>query len=232
MSDFEQDKGDGAFCGWLSDLPKPLAMALLERSDPVAFDADQIIYSVGEETRSLWCVLSGAVRMNIATNDNEHRFGHLATPGFWFGEYELLTGQARLIEMQAAIPSRLLRVPRLRFEDLARQDPELWRWLAVLSTQHMLLTLTAADDLMMKGARSRCAAVLLRLSGHRGAHPATAVLDLLPVNQTDMSEALSMSRSSTGAQLRQLEEDGVIELLYGTIKLRDLDALKALAAAG
>lgn len=47
--------------------------------------------------------------MNIVTNSNEHRFGHLISSGFWFGEYEQLTGHPRLLEMQCSLPTRLMR---------------------------------------------------------------------------------------------------------------------------
>jgi CRP-like cAMP-binding protein len=169
--------------------------------------------------------------MNIATNENEHRFRHLITPGFCFGEYELLTGQPRLNKMQCALPSRLMHFPYEDIEDVARSDPSLWRWIAVLSAQHTLLALSAADDLMLKDPVRRCAALLLRLAGHRAAHAATMTFDTLPLSQNDITEALNMSRSSTGAILRQLERDGTVKLEYGAIRLLDVPRLKAMASA-
>jgi hypothetical protein len=90
----------------MSELPARLAGNLILRSKEVELAAGQTVYKVGDETRSMCCILSGAVRMNIATNDNEHRFGHLISSGFCFGEYEWLTGRARLLEMQCALPTR------------------------------------------------------------------------------------------------------------------------------
>ena len=216
--------------GWLSELPATLAGKLILRGKEVDLAAGQTVYKVGDETRSMWCILSGAVRMNIATNENEHRFGHLITPGFWFGEYELLTGHPRLIEMQCALPTRLMRFSYNDFEEIGQGDPSLWRWVAVLSAQHTLLALSAADDLLLKDPARRCAALLLRLAGHRAAHPATMPLDVLPLSQNDITEALNMSRSSTGAILRQMEREGSVKLEYGSIRLVDVARLKAAVA--
>jgi CRP-like cAMP-binding protein len=225
------DHLDTLLSGWISDLPPRLAGNLIKRGKETEFAAGQTIFKVGDETRSMWCILSGAVRMNIATNENEHRFGHLMTPGFWFGEYELLTGHPRLIEMECALPSRLMRFSHKDIEDVARGDPSLWRWIAVLSAQHMLLALSAADDLMLKDPVRRCAALLLRLAGHRAAHPAAPTLDVLPLSQNDITEALNMSRSSTGAILRQMERDGAVKLEYAAIRLLDVSRLKAMVSA-
>ena len=216
--------------GWLSDLPPTLASNLIRRGMEVDLAAGQTVYKVGDETRSMWCILSGAVRMNIATNENEHRFGHLITPGFWFGEYALLTGHPRLIEMQCALPTRLMRFSYNDFEEIGQGDPSLWRWVAVLSAQHTLLALSAADDLLLKDPARRCAALLLRLAGHRAAHPASVPLDVLPLSQNDITEALNMSRSSTGAILRQMEREGSVKLEYGSIRLVDVARLKAAVA--
>jgi CRP-like cAMP-binding protein len=216
-----------AFGGWLADVPEALAHTIVALGDEVAFDAEDIIYQIGDSTRSLWCVVSGSVRMNIATNGNEHRFGHLIGPGFWFGEYELLTGQPRLIEMQAAEPSRLLRLHHHRLEALGASDPEFWRWIAILSTQHTLLALSAADDLLLKTSSIRMAALLLRLSGLRAAHPATAPLTVIPLGQQELSEALNMSRSSTGSILRDFERKGIIAIGYRSLRILNVEALQA-----
>jgi CRP-like cAMP-binding protein len=227
LNSVTNDQLAALLAGWLSELPATLAGNLILRGKEVELAARQTVYKVGDETRSMWCILSGAVRMNIATNDNEHRFGHLITPGFWFGEYELLTGHPRLIEMQCALPTRLMRFAHSDVEEVAKADPSLWRWIALLSAQHTLLALSAADDLLLKDPARRCAALLLRLAGYRAAHPATLPIDVLPLSQNDITEALNMSRSSTGAILRQMEREGSVKLEYGSIRLLDVARLKA-----
>ena len=68
------------------------------------------------------------------------------------------------------------------------------------------------------------------MAGHRAAHPASVPLDVLPLSQNDITEALNMSRSSTGAILRQMEREGSVKLEYGSIRLVDVARLKAAVA--
>ena len=55
-------------------------------------------------------------------------------------------------------------------------------------------------------------------------------LDVLPLSQNDITAALNMSSSSTGAILRQMEREGSVKLEYGSIRLVDVARLKAAVA--
>ncbi|NJN06411.1 MAG: Crp/Fnr family transcriptional regulator [Rhodobacteraceae bacterium] len=216
--------------GWLSELPATLAGNLILRGKEVELAAGQTVFKVGDETRSIWCILSGAVRMNIATNENEHRFGHLITPGFWFGEYELLTGHPRLLEMQCAVPTRLMRFAQSDIEEIAKADPSLWRWIAVLSAQHTLLALSAADDLLLKDPVRRCAALLLRLAGHRAAHPATYRSMSCRSARTTSPKRSTCRAPRPGRSCGRVEREGAVKLEYGSIRLLDVARLQAVVA--
>ncbi len=213
------------FAGWLGELPVSLAGDLLARGEAVTAVRGEVIYGIGDEDRALWGIAVGAVRMNIATNEHEQRLGHVIGPGFWFGEYELLTGAPRAIEMQAAGTCQLLRVPAHAIEALARTAPDIWRWIGRLSAQHTLLALSAADDLMLRSAVGRVAAILLRLSGRRGGHPASLPADTIAASQQDLAEALNLSRATTGQILRDMERDGLVSLDYGAVSITRPDQL-------
>lgn len=163
--------------------------------------------------------------MNLATNESAHRFGHLIGPGFWFGEFELLTGHPRLVEMQAVTKCKLQRFSKGGIEKLAVAEPELWKWIGILSAQHTVLALSAADDLMIKKPLQRTAALLLRLSGNRASHPAGLPRDVILVQQQELSEALNLSRSSVGAILRKMENEGVLSFEYRKIRILNCSAL-------
>ena len=210
--------------GWLADMPVCLAEALLSQGIWHDYRAGDVIYHVGSEDRSLWGLASGTVRMWLATNEHEARFGHAFGPGFWFGEYELVTRHPRLIEMEVAEATRAICIPASRIERLTHEQPQLWRWIAVLAAQHTLLAVSACDGMMLRNPVSRTAAQVLRLSGRRAAHPH----DVMPITQQNLAEVLNLSRSSTGRILRQFEKDGLISLEYGAIVLRDADAMAGL----
>ena len=166
--------------------------------------------------------------MNIATFEQEHRFAHLVGPGQWFGEFELLTGYPRLIEMQAACDSTLMHFPASGLREMAHQYPDFWRWIGIMSAQHTMLAVSAGDDLMIRDLTTRTAATLLRLSGKRGAHPATTPVLDLPVSQACLTEIVNISRSSLSGILRNLARQGIVKLDYKWIRILNAEKLQAI----
>ena len=88
--------------GWLGRLPSPVAQAFLEAGKVQRLPDGAIIYGLGQEQFCLFGIASGHVRMWITMNEQEPRLAHVAGPGFWFGESEVVTGQPRIMEMEAS----------------------------------------------------------------------------------------------------------------------------------
>lgn len=213
--------------GWLGDLPGAFAERLVAIGRWVRLDRGQIVFGIGSDDMDLYGIARGTARMHIAMNEHEQRVGHIIGPGFWFGDNEFVSGVPRIMEIDAATDLLLLRIPRSDFQQLAREFPDAWRWIALLAVQHLTLAIGAADDLMLSSGESRLVAVLLRLSGHRLGHPASPPLEFLPATQQELAVAANLSRASAGRILRMLEDKGEISIEYGALVIRDPRALAA-----
>jgi CRP-like cAMP-binding protein len=211
--------------GWLSHTPATFHDRLLEQCARVEISQGNIIFTVGENSSGLWGMAKGQVHFNIATHEHGPRFGHVLGPGAWFGDYELITGNPRILEVKASRDCVLYHLPSQKFQQLAKEYPLSWRWIALLATQHTALALGAADDLMIKKSDARLAALLLRLSGRRGAPEGTIPLDDLDVTQQNLSDALNLSRTATGQKLRKLRDRKMIGFTYTKLKILDPQAL-------
>ena len=218
--------------GWITDVPQDLRHALLDVATVRRFDVQRTVYTFGTETRDLWGVVTGSVRLHIATHEHEPRLGHLAGPGFWFGEYALLTGHGRLVELQTAEPCTIVCIPASHFDRIAQARPDVWKWIAVLAAQHTLLALGASDDLMLRGLMPRAAATLLRLAGRRNGHPKALPIDRLVLTQHDLSDVFNMSLSASGRVIRKMSEMGLISLGYGSVEILDPEGLARLVVSG
>lgn len=213
--------------GWFADLPADLQAMLRGRARVVSHRAGEILYRVGETQGDLCGIVTGSVRMHMAMNEHEQRLVHVGGPGFWFGDYELLSGAPRVMGIEVATPARLICLSRRDVDRIATQVPDIWRHLAALSAQHLATALGAADDLMLSAPAKRLAAVLLRFGGHRLTHPTIVPLVDLVVTQQELAEAANMSRATAGAILRQMEETGEIVLSYRNVAICDPAALAA-----
>ena len=75
----------------------------------------------------------------------------------------------------------------------------------------------AVDDLMIRNAKKRLAAVLLRLSSHRNGFQGVPPVSAVPVTQTEIAVAATLSRSSAAAILAEFSGKGIIRTDYRTI---------------
>ena len=213
--------------GWLGHTPEIFSNKLLAQSTRVEVEKGRVIFSVGEEANGLWGIAKGQAHFNIATHESGPRFAHIIGPGSWFGDHELLTGSTRILEVKTSSDCVLFHVPERKFLSLAAEYQLTWRWLGLLTTQHTFLALGSADDLMIGNSEVRLAALLLRLSGRRGAPEKTIPLDELDVTQQNISDVLNLSRTATGQKLRRFRNENIIGFSYNKLQILDPQALAA-----
>ena len=216
--------------GWLGQLPAPVARAFIDAGKFQSFSDGATIYGFGQEQNCLFGIASGHIRMWVTMNEQAPRFGHIAGPGFWFGEFAVITGQPRLVEMSASDDTRLCMVTRSDIDRVAKEHADAWAAVALLAVMNQVTAIGAADDLMIRNAKKRLVAVLLRLSSHRNAFQGVPPVCAVPVRQTELADAATLSRSSALAILAQLSRDGLIRTDYRTIVILKPKQLAALLA--
>jgi CRP/FNR family transcriptional regulator, cyclic AMP receptor protein len=215
------------YAGWLGDLPGDFSQSLVAIGRRIQLDPGQIVFCNGDVDTDIYGISHGTARMQIAMNEHEQRLGHIIGPGFWFGDNEFVSGFPRIMEIEAATELHLLQISRSDFLQLALDFSEAWRWIALLLAQHLIISVGAADDLMLASSEKRLAAVLLRFSGYRLGHPNSPLVEVIPATQQEIAVATNLSRASAGRILREMEENGEISIEYGALVIRDLSTLMA-----
>lgn len=219
MTERRKTELDGLKSGWMGDVPADFADEMLAMGQWQLVPGGEILYGHGAESRDLFGIADGSLHMRIAMNEHEQRLAHICGPGFWFGENELISGSARILETEASEDLVLLRIPAHDFLHLARSRPDAWRWIALLAVQHQALAIGAADDLMLPSAAKRLIGVLLRLSGNRLNNPASPALTVIHLTQQELAVAANLSRASAGRILRELAGAGDIAIDYSAISI-------------
>ena len=214
--------------GWLGKVSPAFAKALLAVGVKRTFQDGEVIYGLGQDQACLWGISSGLVRMLVTMNEQSPRFGHVAGPGFWFGETEFVIDRPGIIEMAASGETELLMVTRHAFARVAGNHPDAWPAVAVLAVLNEGLAIGAADDLMIRDARQRLCAVLLRLSSNRNAFQGMPPIPYIPATQREIAEAANLSRSSAAALLAELSGAGLVRTEYRRIEILDPEGLGGL----
>lgn len=216
--------------GWLSRTPEHFQQAVLERCHLQVVKAGETIFMVGDPPGGLYCLVSGSLRVSVAPGSDGPYFAHMLMPGTWAGEGPAITGGDRLVGLSAASESVLLHLPLPAFHELMRQDPGRWRFIAGLSFVNFATATGAIIDLMVRDDFKRVVSVLLRLGGYRAATPAPSGPIEIHISQEDIALTANLSRTTAGGILRQLEAEGLLELVYRRVVIRKPDKLKVLVA--
>jgi CRP-like cAMP-binding protein len=82
--------------------------------------------------------------------------------------------------------------------------------------------------MMIRDSNRRCAAALLNVANCRRGEPSSTPVLNAPLSQEELAAIANLSRTSISSILRDLEADGLIELGYRTVTLRDPARLRAL----
>lgn len=220
-----------ATSGWLSETPPAFREAVLGRCLIKRFERGASIYRTGDPPGGLYGLVRGGVGIELSPNDREPYMGTFARPGFWIGEGSVLTRGPRYIGIRAARDSVLAYLPIAQWDAIVQGNLEAWRWLAHLALRNELLALAVADALMVPGAATRTAAILLILSSESG--PADQDLPVtIDVSQDTLARMSNLSRSSTGRILQAFEDAGLVAVTYRQIRIVDRDGLRNCRMSG
>jgi CRP-like cAMP-binding protein len=218
--------------GWLSTVPVDFQRALLSKSQWQRIEPGVSIQEGGEEVGELIGLAHGVVEMRTILGPSDTPIMHFAHPVFWFGYVPIIFGQPRRIAGAAKSTLWLARIPHAAVRAALAERPEWWRHFLQPSLVYGDLALNIAADLLIRDSERRCAAVLLRLGGHRFAGPADSDYVEVQLTQNELAGAANLSRNSVGAMLKRLAQRELIELGYRGVTIRSPALLRAFVDRG
>lgn len=122
---------------------------------------------------------------------------------------------------------KLLQVPQSAMLQLLAQSPAYWRDMALLMSQKLRLSFINIEQLSLAPASVRVAHRLWMIAeGYGEIDGSRRVVQLA---QEDLAAMLGVSRQTTNALLKALQEQGVVRLGYGEIEILDVGRLREMA---
>ena len=212
--------------GWLAQTPASFANKLLARCALASANRRECVYRIDEQLDGLRGVVSGGFAFEIAPHERGPHLAHVFRPGFWFGELEQFAGISKVASITATRPSVFLHIGQSELMDLVGAEPECWRWLGLLGSQHLMLALGVIDDGSINDPGRRIAALLLRLADVRDADNPQDPTPELDITQEDLAHLATVSRATVVAHLDDLEKASLIGRKYGRLTLLDPQRLR------
>jgi CRP-like cAMP-binding protein len=192
--------------------------AMARRCPEQTLDVGQCLFQEGTSLTNVYVVRRGLVGLGRRAQGRRITF-LLRRPGDIVGDVAALLGGAALFDAFAVTETRVVVVPAAGFlEALDLRSPFSRQWAIGLGGRVAALQ-ARLEELLGGDLRSRIASLL-----HHELHGASRVVSL---TQQTIADLLGVPRTSVTRALQGLQRQGIIEIGYRHIAIRDQAALVA-----
>jgi len=182
-----------------------------------------MLYRRGAPADSVFCLIEGSVQLVALDADGRERALELFGTNDLFGEVNLLLRRDHQHWAQANLMTRAIRIPRANFLDALERDP-------ALSHRVMLEVSRRADRLMERICCNATPRGVLRV-----VHYLSNLIEdsrnvqtvALPATKRTVASLLNLTHESFSRLLRQLSDDGLIEVHGRWVHIPDVRRLQA-----
>jgi CRP/FNR family transcriptional regulator, anaerobic regulatory protein len=194
----------------------------------VHFDACETVFAQEEMTTSFYNVLEGIMRLYKLLPDGRRQIVGFALPGDFLG---MAASPRHGFSADAIGRVAVCRFARLPFARFVENKPHLLRRINELAVRELS---QAREHMVLLGRRSaeeKVATFLVSWRARLARLGSPARTLPLPMSRQDIADYLGLTIETVSRTFTKLERDGVIEILPGSISLRDPARAEALAAA-
>ncbi len=198
--------------GLYGRLPDHLQRKLAVLGSLSRYSDGQHIQSRGDRTRGFSIIKTGAICFGKTDMDGKFMASAVFEPNQCYGELTLFADLPRTHDAVAVGETSVLHISKPEFDRLLDAEPELAKILLQSMSRQMHITLEWFDDVRRYPLKFRLGKSLLQLSAQRASVE-------LKVTQSELADAMGVSRVAIGKELKDYKARGFIALKYGEIHI-------------
>jgi CRP-like cAMP-binding protein len=203
--------------------------ALAPELMPQSFRRDQVIFTQGSNTNSLYIVRSGSVQVESFGRDRARSYVGLYGPDQYFGEFALLDGLPRSGEAVALQSSELLVLTRPAFFRFLDRRPAVASKMLVAVARRMRFAESALEQRQSLTPAQKIARLLLDVAGRYPSSDPDALpgqIDLM-LTGDDLAALSGVARNTASEIVQNLCAAGMLALERAHIVAVDIEQLRA-----
>jgi CRP/FNR family transcriptional regulator, cyclic AMP receptor protein len=204
----------------IRSLPEDAQQAFSHACRVRRYSPGQMVYSLGDQAREMFRVLSGEVRLSYLRKDGKELFHTRYKPGDCFGMLSLIDGEPRPQMAESVGDSELQLLPVKEFRRLRETVPSFDNALLLLLSRDIRHLIERVHSARLEHLPSRIARCLVE-----GASRAPGGEWQSNIAQARLAAMVDTSRQTVSKILHRFEARGLIVIKYGAIKIVDLNAL-------
>lgn len=186
---------------FFSNLNQTDAGALANRLVVRRFNANQIVFHLGDPAGLLYIITSGKVKISHSSSDGQEAVLAILGNGDFFGELALLDDSPRSATAEAIEPTETLTLHRDEFLDFLDNNPPFARHVLNILARRIRHMNSQISDIFFLDLPARLARTLLLLADQHGRPTDKGVVIDLSLTQTDLAEMTGATRVSINKAL-------------------------------
>lgn len=208
---------------FLSDLSELDRKIIFDQCTQRVVKPRDVIVSQGSSGRDMFIVVSGSLKVSVLSGEGKEISFVILRQGDYFGELSMIDGRRRSATVSAIESSELLVLGHSEYQRLLREHPHtatefLTRMLLTLANR-IRVTDELYQDSVFLDVSSRLAKFLLSASiDDHNPGSGQRLMDV-QLSQYELGTLVNASRESVNKQLRDWEEQGIVDVNKGKITL-------------
>lgn len=191
------------------------------------YAADETIFLMGSTGDSMMVVLSGHVRISVASPDGREILLAILVPGEIFGEIAMLDGKERTADARAASECRLAILYRRDVLAFFEKHPNAWPGLVRTLCDRLRSADERMADIALMSPPVRLAKALLRMTAIA---PQTGKLpSQVRLTQREIGSLIGATRETVNKWLGRWQRMGILQIAESLITIANRNALEDLA---
>lgn len=212
---------------WFAGLPDAAHQQLADAGRIRACKKGSHLFSAGEISTSVYCVLTGRVRLLITSALGQEFAITDLHPEAWLGEQFIATDFRTALNALVSEDAEILAVPCNVLVEVGESHPKLYQNLFVETMHRSRGIYRLVSGMAFYPLKSRLAGWLLQLVNEHGQESDAGVTLDVNLSQNDLAQLSLGSRQRVNKILSEWREQGIIELQSNRYLIRDKDALIA-----
>jgi len=188
---------------------------------PRSYEKGDIIFTEGIKAEGFYFVEKGEVRAyKMDAEGREIEVGRFS-PGNFFGEVILFASENFPVFTQALKKSDLIYFRRDAVMQLIEKDRDVARFFLELLARKCMALNSQLESFTLRTVRQRLIQFLLS-----GCAKNESCIVSLPINKTELAKRIGTVSETLSRNLKQLQEEGLIEVMNKDIRIKNCSTLK------
>ena len=199
---------------------------LSESVRPKALKSGEVLFFKGDDGEAMYIIREGTIKIVLPSAVGEEIIVALLKDNDFFGAMAMLDGMPRSADAVAVTDSEIFVMGRSEFLSILQSDINALKTILCDLSRMIRKTDDLLGDVCFFNISIRLAKKLMDLAESRGQETDDGVLLDISLTQKELGDMVGATRESVNKELKNLREEGLIDVQGNRITILDMEGLE------